>query len=373
MRSIHAVRAPARFLLAFLLASGFPLSLDAQSTWYVDGTCGSDAWSGATPTCQAPDGPKLTIQAAMDVALTGDTVLVADGVYTGQRNKYLYFPSSRSFAVRSAGGPENCIIDLEGSGLAFFFVLDETPDCVVDGFTIKNGYEGAGGAIYFHHNSRATVRNCAFEDNFSYYGGGAIFLDNDSSPTLINCRMTGNSGFYGGGAVVFAGSSASRPRLINCLVAGNSAIEGGGLYFAGFGDAPELINCTITDNSASEEGGAIYVEAFSNPTLVNSILWGNSGSQIGGEGAIEVTFSDVQGGWPGLGNIDADPLLGPLAELFPRSPCIDAGENAAVPAGVVLDLAGARRIFDGDRDGVPVVDLGALEFQGRIRRSPGPP
>ena len=48
----------------------------AQTTWHVDGSCGDDAWSGLSVVCQAPDGPKRTIQAGMDVAQTGDTVLV---------------------------------------------------------------------------------------------------------------------------------------------------------------------------------------------------------------------------------------------------------------------------------------------------------
>ncbi len=361
MRAIRAVRTAVRLLLVFPFASVLAFSPGAQSTWYVDGTCGSDAWSGSSPVCQAPDGPKRTIQAAMDAALRGDTVLVADGVYTGQGNKGLYFPALQNFALRSAGGPQNCIIDLQGSGLAFAFVLDETPDASVEGFAIRNGYNGQGGGIFFHHNSRVTVQNCVFENNFSYYGGGAILLDNDSSPTIIDCRMTGNSGLYGGGAILLAGSSASSPRFINCLITGNTAVEGGGVYFAGFGDAPELFNCTITGNSASEEGGAIYVDAYSTPSLVNSILWGNPGGAIGGEGEVDVSFSDIEGGWPGIGNIDADPLFGPLGRPSFGSPCIDVGLDQAVV--VILDLAGKPRIFDGDLDGTAVVDMGALEFQ----------
>src|SRR5690606_38607828 len=77
----------------------------------------------------------------------------------------------------------------------------------------------------------------------------------------------------------------------------------------------------------------------------------------------DVTYSDIQGGWvgPGDGNIDADPLwLDPAAgdfRLGAASPCINAGDNSAVPAGITTDLAGLPRF-------VGIVDMGAYEYQG---------
>jgi len=105
-----------------------------------------------------------------------------------------------------------------------------------------------------------------------------------------------------------------------------------------------------------------------------------------------VTYSDVQGGYPGTGNIDADPMFhdtdGPddtlgteddNLRLLPDSPCIDAGDNTAVPADtadldgdgdtsepIPFDLDGNRRIVDGDRDGISTVDMGAYESQVSI-------
>jgi hypothetical protein len=104
----------------------------------------------------------------------------------------------------------------------------------------------------------------------------------------------------------------------------------------------------------------------SNPAVTNCILWGNTantGPQIyisGGTAA--VTYSDVQGGWPGTGNKNANPLFADGAgRLAPTSPCIDAGNNAAV-SGVATDLDGKARKTDGNLDGVPVVDMGAYEY-----------
>ncbi len=104
-------------------------------------------------------------------------------------------------------------------------------------------------------------------------------------------------------------------------------------------------------------------------------MWGNIPDEIGGsQGTYVLTYSDVQGGWPGIGNIDADPLfVDPDSgdfRLMPGSPCNDAGDNTAVPVGITTDLDGNPRFVDdlgtidtGNGD-PPIVDRGAYEFQG---------
>jgi hypothetical protein len=102
----------------------------------------------------------------------------------------------------------------------------------------------------------------------------------------------------------------------------------------------------------------MYNCASSTPTLANCILWGDSLDEIfdDGTGSPNVTYSDVQGGWPGTGNIDTDPLFADAdGRLSFGSPCIDAGNDAAVPPGVTTDLDGNPRI-----QGV-CVDMGAFE------------
>ncbi len=338
----------------------------AQTTWFVNGSCGDDSWSGASALCQAPDGPKRTIQAGMDSALDGDVVLVADGVYRGSGNKYLSFPG-RSFAVRSVNGPQSCVIDLEDSGVAFFLVADETAEAAIDGFTIENGNASPGGAFFIHHASEVVVSRCVVRDNFSGSGGGAVWCDTNASPTFENCAFLGNSTAGPGGALAFS-TGQSAPRVIGCLVAGNAAEdEGGGIFFGGFGDSPVLTNCTIVDNQSAALAGGIFVGSSSDASITNSIVWGNSGAAIVGSGTFTVEFSDIQGGWPGLGNLDADPLFrSPGHRLSAGSPCIDAGDNAALPETLLLDLAGRPRRLDGDSDGFATVDLGAFEFVRRL-------
>ncbi len=115
----------------------------------------------------------------------------------------------------------------------------------------------------------------------------------------------------------------------------------------------------------------------SSVTLANCILWGNTapvGSQIYDEGAVTTaTFSCIEGGWPGTGNLDANPqfVAADTGDLRLRrvSPCIDAGNNVAVPPGITSDLAGNPRFVDAPETpdtghGIPpIVDIGAYEFQ----------
>jgi len=289
-----------------------------------------------------------TIQAAMTAAQNGDTVLVADGTYTGPGNNNLSF-YGKAFTVRSENGPENCIIDCGGNATGFFFDF-VPPETVLDGFTITNG----GG-----------------------YPGGGIYMYYDGNPTILNCIITGNtSGFNGGGGILCEGAF---PTIINCTITGNTAISvgGGGIYC--MMSSPTIRNCTITGNTTDGLGGGIYSAEGSNPTISNSILWGNGGTQeiyLDAFSDVAVSYSNVQGGWLGAGNIDADPLfVDPSNGNYhcqPGSPATDSADNVMVPTGIISDLDGNPRFQDdpgmpdtGNPDGAnPIVDMGAYEFQG---------
>jgi len=136
----------------------------------------------------------------------------------------------------------------------------------------------------------------------------------------------------------------SNPTLTNCAFDGNSAEwEGGGMYNGDHSD-PALANCTFSGNSAVSGGGVSCYE--SNATITNCILWGDTPDEIHVEsGAAEVIFSDVQGGWPGRRNIDADPLWvsGPLGDFYlsqkragqdKNSPCVNKGDGTAKELGL---------------------------------------
>ena len=319
-----------------------------------------------------------TIQAAIDAARAGDTVVVADGVYTGPGNRDIRF-LGKAITVRSENGPVNCIIDCQGTQQdphrGFDFDGGETAETVLDGFTITNGstppgaildeFNGAG--ILFRDGS-PTVKNCIITNNWAGCWGGAMCCSwfGNSSPTIINCTIADNYSNAEGGALFTLNNS---PTIIGSLIVNNEAAAlGGGINHFG-GGTVTIINTTIAGNVAPTASG-IY---GSNVDISNSIVWGNVGSNEQIWGAT-VSYSDVQGGFDGEGNINADPLFvdpqnGDL-HLSPGSPCIDAADNTAAPKGTDTDLDGEPRFIDDpctDDTGngaAPVVDMGVYEFQG---------
>jgi hypothetical protein len=152
------------------------------------------------------------------------------------------------------------------------------------------------------------------------------------------------------------------PMLSSSLFVGNSASEGGAMRNNDV--SPIVTNCTFVGNI----GGAVFSRNGSSPTVTNSILWGNPGGSFTGDVPEAVTFSDVEGGHTGTGNIDADPLFvdsaGPDGDLSTPedgdyhlaagSPALDSGDNSA-PNIPPMDLDGNPRILNG------TVDMGAYE------------
>ena len=265
--------------------------------------------------------------------------------------------------------------------------LDNT--AVLDGVTITRGkidgippYRGSG---MYNNQSNPMLRNCKFSENSSYAGGG-LCNDNYSNPTLINCTFNGNSVANAGGGV--SNVNHSSPRFINCTFSRNSAGYGGGMSNYHYSQ-PRLVNCTFSENSANY-GSGMWNEDGSPATLTNCILWGNTasvGSQIynyAGQAAA-VTYSCIQDGYFGVGNIDVDPLLvdapGGNLRLQAGSPSIDAG-YMFIDAGE-YDMDGKKRQVDAsDTSGWDVtikglivndddtthivwrlIDMGAYEYQ----------
>jgi hypothetical protein len=280
-----------------------------------------------------------------------------------------------------ANNDENSYHIITGSG------TNDT--AVLDGFTITagnaNGSSHAidGGGGMYNRNSSPTLTNCIFYGNSAYFGGG-MCNDNFSNPTLTNCTFSGNSAYKGLGQGGGMANSSSSPTLINCTFSGNSAgWDGGGMWnynssnptltnclFIGnspdhngggvnnwLNCSPTLINCTFSGNSAGYGSGMANWENCT-PTLINCIFWGNT-SPMGGTSQIHdgvynnkgcsttVSYSDVQGGWPGETNMDTDPcftdpdngdyhLMSEAGRWNPdcktwvqdnvTSPCIDAGD-----------------------------------------------
>ncbi len=217
--------------------------------------------------------------------------------------------------------------------------------------------------------SQINLNGVTFIGNSAPSGGGMRNSDCNpliQSSTFINNHAFSSAGGSGGGGMENRHSS---PRLKNVTFSSNTAQStGGGMYNWAFEPQtsdPWLTNVTFYGNTAPT-GNSISNDR-SHMVVENSILWGNTGpgdTQIYSINSIPVVaYSDVEGGWAGGGNIDADPLLGSLGThqgttqvypLLPGSPAIDTGysNNGICPP---TDQRGIARI-QGNQ-----CDMGAYE------------
>jgi len=302
----------------------------------------------------------------------------------------------------------------------------------------------SGGGVRIINSADATIVNCLIDGNSAFAGvpftgrGGGLFVGN-ASVSVIGSTLSNNTVSYvGGGATIFGAGQNNHFRvlIIGSVISGNTAngagSKGGGLRFQSIDAANkvEVINSLIYGNSAEVDGAAIDIyrasPTFYNSTITgnispgvpiinvhtlgvlgennegmisalvtfkNSILYGNSDPvmsdadelALDGNSTIVVEYSDVQGGFAGPGNIDADPLFinaaGNDFRLQLGSPAVDAGDNTAVPADVLdldgdgdtaeaipYDLANGGRFFDvpevadTGNGSAPLVDMGAYEI-----------
>ncbi|MGI4791083.1 MAG: choice-of-anchor Q domain-containing protein [Janthinobacterium lividum] len=346
------------------------------------------AYELATTIAVSPQYP--TIQSAVTVALSGDTVLVPSGTYSGPGNVDYDF-SGKDVTVKSMNGPTATIIDCggypssDGSGnhRAFYVHSGET-SAVIDGFTIRNGYttpipgvpnSGYGGGVCIDGGD-ASILHCIFTGNTATAGGGIALLGTKHySITITNAIFTQNTAKTGGG--VYNADSGGTVTLTSGKISGNTASSGGGIYTVSSGGSDNYIGCAISGNSATTGGGGFYDETDtgdstvtitncsvsgnasplgndmenedyvgSTITLLNDIFYSSATNEIFTQSgpAPVASYSDIKGSYGGTGNIDKDPLFvnattGDL-HLKPGSPCRGAGTSTGAPA---TDLDGNPR------------------------------
>ena len=222
------------------------------------------------------DYPK--VQLAIDVANSGDTVLVAGGRYAPSTNGEA-FPINMKNGVRLLGaGAETCTLDAERTNRVIYCSGISDATTRIEGFTITNGefteWPGRGGGIMCIHSS-LIITNNVITGNIAHHGGG-IFCREYSSPTITNNVITENSAGYNGGGI---SCSSSSPTITDNVITGNSARYGGGISCSS--SSPTITNNVITENSAGYNGGGIYCSS-SFPIITNNIITGNSSSFYGG-------------------------------------------------------------------------------------------
>ena len=218
-----------------------------------------------------------------------------------------------------------------------------------------------------------TVRHCTFSGNWALLGGG--MYNKQSSPIVNNCKFLGN---VSGGMLNISSNPTvtdckfiwnswagletyqGNPMVRNCRFSGHKEA----IFFDCCNESLTVTNCTLTGNER-----AIGLDCDAIATLSNCILWGNNVIISNYDGTLIINYSCVQRGWPGEGNIDAEPCFvqpgywdanGVWVEgdyhLLPDSPCIDAGDPNYIAEPNETDLDGKPRVIGGR------IDMGAYEY-----------
>lgn len=317
-------------------------------------------YSGSTVTFINGEGEDSWLEG---FTVTGGRASVGAGIYCVDSSPTIRRNEIRSNEADSTGGGLYC------GGVAFPLVEENlfkgnkadrggaiacsrsSPDIVGNEIS-ANGITIFGGGIWCGQSATPSIRSNKIKGNQN----SGIWCE-DSAPT-INGNIISNNTHFGNGGGIYVENSAAQIGVN--AIAGNAAYLGGGIYCIDCN--PVLTGNTFADNWAFTAGGGLYCSSAS-PAIANSIFWGDSapsGPEIYVEsGAPLVTYSDVEGGWAGPGNIDADPLLANVPKgdfhIVWGSPCKNAGNNAALGiSSEDFDLN--PRIVNG------TVDMGADEF-----------
>jgi len=237
-------------------------------------------------------GDFVDIWGALTASVTGDTILVAPGTYTGFQNKGLN-PNGKNIVFLAGGdGGIPVTIDCEGAERAFLFESGEGDSTLVRGFTIVNGADIGGGGITASSAS-PTIEDCTFLDCYSALSGGALFLDMSTS-TVSSCVFRGNTAGSSGGAVYAYQTGVT---FTGCLFDENTATGGGGALYLNSGSETALL-CTFVENNLDQilvygsdsdvsisncviangtEGRSVGINAAGVAMVTHCVLFGNAG------------------------------------------------------------------------------------------------
>lgn len=271
--------------------SGNNIYVDPNATGNDDGSSWIDAFN--------------YLQDALSVAVSGDRIIVAEGVYKPDQNTanpegtgdegatFQLVDGVEIYGGFPTGGTnlwtDRDIIEHETILSGDIGVQDDTTDnsdhvvtgggtdstAILDGITIRDG-NGSSGAGIYNNSGGPMIQNCTIADNTGTSYGGGVY-NNSSTASYINCTFTGNTGNYGGAMSNM--NSNGGIRIENCLfIENNAGIVGAGIDNKNSSVAT-VINCEFIRNHADESGGGIYNGATID--LINCTFMGNSVSFYG--------------------------------------------------------------------------------------------
>jgi hypothetical protein len=334
-----------------------------------------------------PSDMYATIQSAITASEDGDTVIVAEGVYSGFGNTNLHL-EGKAITLRGADvqDPGKTIIDCSQFPMTQGLIFnDSDTECVVEGFTISGATGIFGGAVNVVSGS-PVIRNCVFTDNTAYYGGGAVFNDK-GNPLFVNCVIASNTTNNSGGGIY---TIMGGVEIVNCIIAGNYSMSAAAVY--AMNSNVTIGESAVVENNSTDSPSTIYFFGTGNLLVENTIIWNNLEFEdiqpvyVGGQGPDNTAvfaYCNIQGLDQAVmvdadsvveidqaTNINVDPefvMEGSIAEdgvfimgdyhLQETSPCINAGDPGFVAGEGEVDIDGQSRVSG------TAVDIGVDEIQ----------
>jgi len=282
------------------------------------------AWPAACGFLVNPDGSGShpTIQAAVDGAVDGATIILGEGVFSGPGNRDIDLQGKSLRIVGGGGDATHSVVDCQGSETdphrGFIFDEGETPDTEIRGITVTHAYAPGptrrGGGVRIVGAS-PTLRNCIFLDNRAE-AGGAVSCDGNAFPVIEGCTFAQNRADRGGAIA----SDLSGPQLLRCTFVANAATapDVAGACIESASHSPVFVTNAIL--CFSPQGQAVRCVGGGGVTLTCSDIFGNAG------GDWTDGIADQAGR---RGNFSADPLFCNLPEgdyeLWNNSPCSQEG------------------------------------------------
>ncbi|MCD4819487.1 MAG: T9SS type A sorting domain-containing protein [Candidatus Cloacimonetes bacterium] len=273
-----------------------------------------------------------------------------------------------------------------GGGIYIASSFAEITNCKIsNNISTNNPTYPQGGGIFFDSDTYFLINNSLVNENQALWGGG-IYCQ-QSNGLVTNSTILANQAFVNGAGVGI--NNQSNIDFLNSVIVENVAGGfGGGIALWTYSDF-NVYNCTIAENLASW-GGALYCYNGSGTIseIINSVLFNNQPEEIffiddGAENGINIFYSLISGGlenietnnngtvnW-GEGNIDFNPEFGGSDEhpysILEDSPCIDSGIPDTTGLNLPFwDILGNERVWDGDNDGITIIDMGAYEFDAPL-------
>ena len=331
--------------------------------------------------------PFATIQTAIDSASDGDTVLVAAGTYNENinYNGKNIIVGSLYLTTQDTSYISSTIIGGDSSGSIVLFESFEDSTAVLNGFTFQNIIINSGdelqtiininesspkiinnrfdnfylfqdveSAVIYCENSNSLIMNNEFTNGSvgNGYVLGGFILSKNSNVTIKNNRIeNGYVGFAEPSGYIVSVNSDNiiesnviiNPSMGYCVICaaisildGSNCILRNNFIFQAYGDGYGAVVASqsqyVSHNNTFVSNSSGYANLSSDGIVSNDIIYGSSNAvYLDGNSTIQVSYSDIEGGWEGVGNIDANPLFcNPDSSdytIAENSPCVGTGED----------------------------------------------